>query len=159
MTIVGHHGYQMTLNRPQSSFPVLSGSSGDVIIDYDVIVDVFVPKQHSTEQKWPNREFRGLKRLNRVKKGWNYSTVPLEQCFSSKFEFHNWWLINFDIQISVKCHTIFRCIYCISSKMMTHFIDNDEYDESFHNKLWFSTRDQDLSGFLIRFIVSRSKEA
>ena len=141
----------MTPNRPQSSFPVLSGTSGDVIIDYDVIIDVFVTKQHSTEQKWPNREFRGLKRLNRVKKAWNYSTVSLEQCFNSKFEFHNWWLINFDIQISVKCRTNFRCIYCISSKMMIHFIDNDEYDESFHNKLWFSTRDQDLSRFLIRF--------
>ena len=37
--------------------------------------------------------------------------------------------------------------------MMTHFIINDETDESFHKKLRFSTRYQDLSGFSIRFLV------
>ena len=62
-------------------------------------------------------------------------------------------LYNIDIHLSVICHIIFRCINCISSKMMTLFIDNDEYDESFHNKLLISTRDQDLSRFLISILV------
>ena len=40
----------------------------------------------------------------------------------------------------------FRCIYCISSKMMTHFIKN-------FIKLRFTTQDQDLSGFLKEYLV------
>ena len=40
----------------------------------------------------------------------------------------------------------FRCIYCISSKMMTHFIKNVI-------KLRFTTQDQDLSGFLKEYLV------
>ena len=41
----------------------------------------------------------------------------------------------------------FRCIYCNSSKMMTHFIKN-------FIKLRFSIQDQDLPGFLKRSTVS-----
>ena len=33
---------------------------------------------------------------------------------------------------------------------LLYFVENDD---SFHNKLRISTRDQDLSGFLIRFLV------
>ena len=117
----------MTPNRHLSSFPVLFGMYDDVIADYDIIVQALTSKLHPTCTKMIERGFIGTENAKLGPKG-----MKLFHSFSkTAFEFQILILklMSHQLRYTVigQMSYQFRCIYCISSKMMTHFIINYEF--------------------------------